>query len=491
MRITEYLDKTRSGSRRRTRSTTPGVLPLKANRQNLLDLDNFFDRENAKIPLKNTPVLKEESGNQEYVTQLKLLKTQFNRSKLDWAHTEANLSKAKSNIQKLDNFEKEVQLKRNSLEERFESLKEELEKIKKDFNFAEVDHNSYLHIKARMNITSVFMDIKLNAMREQLKIRDQLVQDQERKMLKTAETNGRFIRKYRNFSTNYISDDKKRQLVTTQLDRDITNKQLFTTKREEMEKRRIEIAEAVANEDKNRRYNFLREGLLLHKTWFSFLNTKLMEETKRFNYIENASAKIRSVTGLTNIHEVVQKILTRENSYSSLMNMILENRGICENYQKRNMELEEEMDELIMRDKELVKVDDTSFKRNAAKLLKKLAAAKEKVSKLKGAQSYIAYWAKGIINKIMPNAHVESKNLSDVFICLKRLIQVNLKKNNKTSGVNKVLLEAYSANQSKRRVTHIDELRVSDLLYSDEGSADIDSPTEKHFKKKIRKSFNK
>ena len=490
MRIAAYLDKVRSGSRGRTRSATPGVISLKSNRLNLLEIDNFFDRENAKIPLRNAPVIKEESGNQEYVTQLKLLKTQFNRSKIDWAHIESHLNKTKSDMQKLDNSEKEAQIKQNNLEEKFKSLEKELEKIKKDYDFALVDHNNYLHIKDRLSITSVFMDIKLNTMRDQLKTRDQLVQDEERKKLKTAEINGRFIRRYRNFSVNYISDDRKRQLVTTQLDRDITNKQLFTTKREEMEKRRLEIAEAVENEDKNRRYNFLREGLLLHKTWFDYLNSKLTKETKKFHYIEKAYATIRSVTGLTNIHEVVQKILTRENSYTSLMNMILENKGICENYQRKNMELEDEMNVIIMRDKDLLKINDTTFKRNAAKLLKKLAAAKEKVSKLKGVQSYIASWAKGVIRKIMPDAHLENENLRGVFLFLKRFIQDNLK-NNKASGINKVPLEAYSAQNFRRRVTNLDGLRISDFIYSEEESIEIGSPTDKNLKKKLKKGYNK
>ena len=40
-------------------------------------------------------------------------------------------------------------------------------------------------------------------------------------------------------------------------------------------KRQLKIAEAAANEDRNRSAMQKREGLLLHRLWYSFLQNKL------------------------------------------------------------------------------------------------------------------------------------------------------------------------------------------------------------------------
>lgn len=488
MRITEYLDKTCSVSRNRTRSATPGLLPQRA-RPNSTDLENFFHRKTSKIPFDSIPVQDADSGSLEYITQLKLLKTQLNRSKLEWVSIESHLKKAKIDISKIEFSEKEALSRLEYLEKKSEFLQLEKLRVQKFYNFAVVDYNSYLHIKTRMTITSVFMDIRLNNLKDALKSRSQLACEEERKMLKTAEVNGRCIRKYRNFSENYAFEDKRRVLVAQQLDKDIFSKRGLTSKREVMEKRRIEIAEAVANEDKNQRNNFLREGLLLHKSWFKYLNSKLLKETAKSKNIEQAYEKVRSFTGLTNIHEVVQKVLTRENSYLSLMNMITESKKICEKFSKRNSDLEEEMSQILVEEKEVLQGKNEDSQKFLVRMIKKITAEKEKLSRVKAVKSYVATWAKSMLRRFKPGTELPDGKILDLFAILREFIKLKVVKNeNITTGKN--IFASYPLRKKKiRESTKVESTKMADLMYSEEEVSENMSPNEKISKKRPKSIY--
>ena len=116
--------------------------------------------------------------------------------------------------------------------------------------------------------------------------------------------------------------------------------------------------------------------------------------------MEKAYSKIRSFTGHSNISSVVQKILTKEQNYSNLMNMILENKKICDNYHQKNIELENEMHEVTAN----YKVPDSAIQENLKIFIRKGVKISsrnlEKLKKLKFAKSFIMQWVKNMIKKM-------------------------------------------------------------------------------------------
>lgn len=66
----------------------------------------------------------------------------------------------------------------------------------------------------------------------------------------------------------------------------------------------------------------MQENLLAQKFWSSFLKVK-MEKAMKSNFeIENAFQKIRASTGCNDVQEIVQKFLTREQTYSQLLGQV-------------------------------------------------------------------------------------------------------------------------------------------------------------------------
>ena len=490
MKISELFSKSQSVSRRRTRSATPASMVRKVNKFESINWENLLEQENSKIPIEFIPAPIAESDKNEYTTQLNFLKTQFNRTKIQWTSIETALNKTKIELTKIENSEKDTINRLKFLESRQNDLNNQQLMIKKDYQFALVDYNSYLHTKERMNITMVFLDIKANNLRQQLRIRNEVCKEEERKMFKIVEGNGRTVRKLRNFSLNLVSDDKKRGLITRQLDREIIGKQNFASKREEIQRRRVEIVEAVANEDKNQRNNFLREGMLLHQAWFKYLNTKLQKETQQFRYIEKAYANIRSLTGLSDIHEVVQKILTKEQSYSSLMNMIKESKKVCDKYQERNYELEREMNDIIVRDKGLDIDAPEKSQSIIIKLLKKISRDKEKLKKLDSIKSFVGNWVKCMIKNINPTEIIENNSLQISFGNLRSMINSKIKSFTPTK-ITKIEYESYSNlhHKIRKQITNIDYLKISDLIGTEDEISESHSPSDKLYKRKMTKKY--
>lgn len=469
---------TKSFSQRRARSVTPGLYVKKNSRMNSINWETFFKNENGKIPY-NTPALPTNSEKVEFTAQLKILKNQFNKTKNEWNIIESNLNKTKNEVLKVENTEKTALAKIKSMKDKEELLIKKLEKIKKDFKFSLVDYNSYFYVKQRMYITGIFLEIKLNELRGLIHFSNERLKEEERNMIKTIDINDKTLENFKSLKFHYESDDKRRNLITKQLDKDLGGKQDQNWKRDEMKKRRLEIVEKVANDDKNQRNNLLREGLLLHRLWSRFLNNKKQKETQKFSYIDKAYASIRSLTGMSNIHEVVQKILTRENSYNSLMNMIIESKKICENYQQRNLDLEDDMTAIIVREEvENPSIHQNLQKKAIAKLMKAISRDKEKLFKLRAARSFVFVWIKNILKKIRTNNDsINSQSIAIMFSALQEFIKSKAKTYSPiTEKIDYEVATLYSQQtkeqfmfkSEKKYVDSTENLKITDLVYSED-----------------------
>ena len=90
-------------------------------------------------------------------------------------------------------------------------------------------------------------------------------------------------------------------------------------------RRQSEIAEAAANENKDTNEIKLRENFTVQKLWSMFYKKKMNNEMKKSSRVEEAFQNIRTATGCTDVQDIVQKFLTREHTYSQLLNAVTEN----------------------------------------------------------------------------------------------------------------------------------------------------------------------
>lgn len=60
----------------------------------------------------------------------------------------------------------------------------------------------------------------------------------------------------------------------------------------------------------------MRDKLHVQKMWSAFMRKKMDKEMGKSSQIDEAFKQIKTATGVTNVQELVQRFLTREQTYS-------------------------------------------------------------------------------------------------------------------------------------------------------------------------------
>ena len=87
-------------------------------------------------------------------------------------------------------------------------------------------------------------------------------------------------------------------------------------------KNQQEIAQSAAADKKDSNELKMQENFLAQKFYSSFLKRKMDKEMKANYEYETAFQKIRAATGYSDVQEIVQKFLTREDTYNQLLNSV-------------------------------------------------------------------------------------------------------------------------------------------------------------------------
>ena len=118
---------------------------------------------------------------------------------------------------------------------------------------------------------------------------------------------------------NIDHENEKRQERIEALQKSIVNKQEALEKRLSRAKRQADIAESAANESKDQNEIEKRQGLLVQKAWAAFFKKRMDKEMIKYQAIEQAFHKIRTCTGNSDVKEMVQKFMTKEQTYAHLL----------------------------------------------------------------------------------------------------------------------------------------------------------------------------
>ena len=105
----------------------------------------------------------------------------------------------------------------------------------------------------------------------------------------------------------------------------IANKDQTLQKRRERFTRQQNIAEAAKNDSKDTNEIKKRNHFMVQKMWSQFLKRKMSKEMENYATIEQAFQKIKQATGNTDVREMVNKFLQREQMYAVLRNEVNEN----------------------------------------------------------------------------------------------------------------------------------------------------------------------
>ena len=91
------------------------------------------------------------------------------------------------------------------------------------------------------------------------------------------------------------------QVILSEIQRSIRNKEESVRRRIERQKKNQEIAEAAANESKDQSETEMRDKLFIQKLWNAFMRKKMDNEMKKSAQTDEAFKNIKTATGVTNV----------------------------------------------------------------------------------------------------------------------------------------------------------------------------------------------
>ena len=384
------------------------------------DTSHFLDSKIFKLTESTIPEHRHSASTQ-ISQELHVLKTFTNTTQLSKTITSKTINRLEIEMDQANHSEiygKKIP----QLQENIETLKEKIAEAKAKQQEKLADREVYFHIEKRLVATKIHLDMKTNFLQNQLNNKQHVLTIEKNQSFRSREGRCRSARQYRNFSksTDFYNKNKLKLLEKLEKDNEILEQ--GEVSRVERKKKHIEICEQVDDEENIRRFKGIRDGIMLHRTWYMVLSHKLDENKKKFGDIGQAFSKIKGITGRHDINEVVEKFLTKENSFLELMNFIVQNKHSKEDLQQRNEEMERKIEKATI-------IEGTTIKENKLNELERVISndinrnvyEKSRQKALGVIKSSIEIWAKKNIKRFSPKAPCEELKLGELILTLKNV----------------------------------------------------------------------
>lgn len=254
----------------------------------------------------------------EISTQLISLRKRHDVSKDQLSQREQQLQGLEHDIKHLSMIEENVRKGQSNLQEHVEVLEAESARIRGLMDKAKDERYMYEHLLDRMKVTKLHLELKSSAYMESLKNKKSVLNEQLQRMRKSQEHSFLTRQAFHVVKDLFYRETKDKEGQVTELEKNAKSRKEMATRRDNRQRRQMEIAEAAANEERDSEEVRLREGYLLHKFWCKTLTKKLQKDKAESVQIEEAFQRARAATGLTDVHEIVERYLTREQTYTDL-----------------------------------------------------------------------------------------------------------------------------------------------------------------------------
>lgn len=380
----------------------------------------FIDNSPMKLEASDLNSVKK-TDKKEIHDQLTNIKTRFNKTRKRYSVGDIHLqylekiSNEKAIENRIGNF------KICNLTSKVEELNNSIKSVKSKQEETEDDMQIYWHVYERTKKSQVFLEIRANTLKSEIRKTNFIFESERRLQLKSRKSRTCSVQTYRNLYNFVASDTKEKQIAVEKVSKNIEFRELLLSKREERKKRFLDISEIAANEDRDKRATLLREGLILYKCWAKFLSVKLAYEMQKCSSIELAFQKIRAVTGEYNVHELVHKFLTREQTFKELKQSIDVSRDSIEDINKKNQDIEIIINSMSVFDKESRSGDIYNLKEKYAACLKDTESERQKLKILTLMREHIFQWSRRML-KIFDIQGEENQQIRANFKILARVI---------------------------------------------------------------------
>jgi hypothetical protein len=286
------------------------------------------------------------------------------------------------------------------LKRRLEDLESEedlmLSKIREEFN----NNVIYKHIRERMRITLMHLEVKNQLLTDKIRVRDFLIESEHRKKTKTLENKYTKAQAYKNLKKTVHLDFKDRSADLEILSEDIKTREKIHELRRTRIKKYEEIAETAANEERDLKNNNKREAVQINSFWANFLKSKLEFYKRKYQKIVSAYERIQNVTMVSGIEEVVSRFLIKEQNFSELMGILSHNKEKCLKMIKKNDLIEGKIDDLLLSQKGGLDQNIANMKENLSFCISRTQKANQRLTRIRIVRDKVKSWSLKMMTKL-------------------------------------------------------------------------------------------
>lgn len=365
---------------------------------------------------------------QEISSQLSLLRKKHDKTKSCNSKKRLYCEKLSFELEKLNTSNMQTDHDSKYFQNKIDHLQSLLSQHKKKHEDELSCKKSYLYMLNRMKQEKISMEMKSKSLQTNLKSTSYTVNTESDKFRKIRENQHQSRVMLQEIKATIAVEQRKKSEKISQLEKSIKKRQDLTYKREERLRRQAEVSEAAANDDRDSQESKLRENILLHRMWFIFVCKRFHNEVKKNQSLEQAYKMIKSYTGLSDVNDIVERYLTRENNYTSLIRAVAEAENKVELLKRENEEMREKAESARFEEtgsvrKVYMEIDEAE--QELTEGYRGYALAKEKLEKDAAAYKVLANWGekicfnlgiKGKLQEIEGNRlHGEGSCLKDLF----------------------------------------------------------------------------
>ena len=353
-------------------------------------------------------ILDQSDETSEVASQLTLIRKKHDKTKESNNKKRMYCEKLKLELEKANSSTVLTEMDAKSLQQKIDQLQFILENNRQKHEEEYLCKKSYIYMLDRMKKEKISMEIKANALQSSLKSSKHVLDAETHKFRKVRESQYQSRVMLQEIKHSLAYDQKRQNERLLQLEKNIKQRQELAFRREERQKRQAEISEAAANDDKDSQELKLRENLLLNRMWHIFLSKKYEEEKKKSADVEFAFQQIRISTGLTDINDVVEKFLTREQTYTTLLNTVAEAESKLEVLKTQNTLAREQLKDNQFEESTSARkiyAEINEMEQKLCESYKEYGIAKEKMQKYVSTYDTVLNWGE----KLFHNLEIKEK----------------------------------------------------------------------------------
>ncbi|OMJ89411.1 hypothetical protein SteCoe_8409 [Stentor coeruleus] len=193
----------------------------------------------------------------------------------------------------------------------------------------------YHHLLKRMKKTKIFLEMKWYEMMDSLDSRELVLSHEKKKQLVMKEAALQAVTTFKQLKKEVVVEKVEGENQIHSLLKNVEKGKFVADRRDIWKKHQETMYEAAVIEDRSTKSEKLKEGVSLHRIWYHILTKIFDRKVEKSKYLEEAFQKVKIATGIPEISIIVEKFLTKEQTYEALMNTVSKKEVECSEYKKK------------------------------------------------------------------------------------------------------------------------------------------------------------